>query len=124
MWLAQLFSVLSLPVAICHETSHWAVARIATDDAALAVEVAGAEALAVWPPLESRLLRVFAFLSPTVFGSILVSIWLVSGTSVDGWRLPFALGLALYTVPSPADLRGALGIQDVQINNTRPETDQ
>jgi peptidoglycan/LPS O-acetylase OafA/YrhL len=124
MWLVQLLSILSLPVAICHETSHWAIARVATDDAAIAVEVFGGEAIAVWPPLESRLLRVFAFLAPTVCGSILVGIWLVSDVSVDGWRLPFALGLALYTIPSPADVRGALGVQDVQINNTETEANE
>jgi len=38
----------------------------------------------------------------------------VSGTSVDGWRLILLVGLAAYTVPSPADVRGACGRQAVQ----------
>jgi hypothetical protein len=49
-----------------------------------------------------------------VFGSLLAGLWLVSGTPVDGWRLIFAVGLAAYTVPSPADVRGAVGKQAVQ----------
>jgi hypothetical protein len=80
----------------------------------MAVEVTGGRAAAAWPPLDSALVRFFAFLAPTVFGSLLAVLWLVSGTPVDGWRLIFAVGLAAYTVPSPADVRGALGKQAVQ----------
>jgi hypothetical protein len=83
----------------------------------MAVEVSGGRALAAWPPLQSRLLRVFAFLAPTVFGSILAVLWLWRGVDLTGWRLLFAVGLAIYTVPSPADVRGALGKQAVQQNN-------
>jgi hypothetical protein len=90
------------------------VARLGTDDAQMAVEVSGGRALAAWPPLQSRVLRVFAFLSPTVFGSLLATLWLVTGVEVSGWRLLFAIGLAIYTVPSPADVRGALGVQASQ----------
>jgi hypothetical protein len=107
-------NVCSLSFTLPHEATHWAVARCVTDDAQMAVEVTGGRAAAAWPPLESRALRAFAFLAPTVFGSLLAALWLVSGTSLDGWRLIFAVGLAAYTVPSPADVRGALGRQDVQ----------
>ena len=113
MWRA-LACVLALPATLAHEATHYAVARLGTDDAQMAVEVTGGRALAAWPPLDSRALRVFAFLAPTVFGSILALLWLVSGTSVDGWRLIFAVGLAIYTVPSGADVRGALGRQASQ----------
>ena len=112
--LYQLAAVLSLPVALAHESTHWAVARLGTDDAQMAVEVSGGRALAAWPPLQSRLLRVFAFLAPSVFGSVLALVWLLSGVTLDGWRLLFGVGLAIYTVPSPADIRGALGMQTVQ----------
>src|SRR6056297_17612 len=112
--LTQLASVLSLPPTLAHELTHWAVARLGTDDAQFAVEVSGGRALAAWPPLDSRALRVFAFLGPTVFGSVLAAVWLVSGVDLSGWRLLFAVGLAIYTVPSPADVRGALGMQAVQ----------
>jgi len=111
-------SVLSLPPTLAHEATHYGVARLGTDDAQLAVEVSGARAAAAWPPLESRALRAFAFLSPTVFGTVLTLLWLSSGTSVDGWRLIFAVGLAIYTVPSMSDIRGACGVQDVQREDT------
>lgn len=112
--LVTLANVLSLPFVLPHEASHWAVARLGTDDAQLAVEVTGGRAAAGWPPLDSPWLRAFAFLAPTVFGSILIGLWLLSAQGIDGWRLIFAIGLAGYTTPSPADLRGALGRQDVQ----------
>ena len=107
-------NVLSLSFALPHEATHWAVARLGTDDARMAVEVSGGRAAAAWPPLQSRALRAFAFLGPTILGSVLACVWLLSDISVDGWRLIFAIGLAGYTVPSPADIRGALGQQPVQ----------
>jgi len=106
--------VLSLPPTLAHEATHWAVARSVTDDAALAVEVTGGRAAAAWPPIESPLIRFLAFLGPTVFGSVLIALWGLSGTPIDGWRLILAVGLAIYTVPSRADVRGAVGKQDVQ----------
>jgi len=112
--LTRLAGVLSLPPTLAHELTHWLVARLGTRDAEIAVELAGGRAIAAWPPLESRALRVFAFLGPTVFGSVLALVWLFSGISVDGWRLIFAVGLAIYTVPSAHDVRGALGRQAVQ----------
>jgi len=111
-------SVLSLPPTLAHEATHYAAASLGTVGAHLAVEVTGGRALAAWPPLQSRALRVFAFLSPTVFGVALSLLWLVSGTSVDGWRLIFAIGLAIYTVPSMSDIRGACGVQEVQREET------
>ena len=115
--LLQLAGILSLPPTLAHEATHYAVARLETDDAQLAVEVFGGRALAAWPPLESPLLRVFAFLGPTVLGSILALLWVLSGVTLDGWRLIAALGLAIYTAPSTADVRGALGQQDVQLED-------
>jgi hypothetical protein len=112
--LTQLASVLSLPPTLAHELTHWLVARLGTPDAEIAVEVTGGRALAAWPPLESRALRVFAFLGPTVFGSMLALVWLFSGASLDGWRLIMAVGLAIYSFPSAQDVRGALGRQQVQ----------
>jgi hypothetical protein len=112
--LVTLANVCALPFVVPHEATHWAVARLGTDDAQMAVEVTGGRAAAGWPPLDSPWLRAFAFLAPTVFGSMLIGLWLVSDHGIDGWRLIFALGLAVYTTPSPADVRGALGKQDVQ----------
>ncbi len=106
--------MLSLPPTLAHELSHFAIARLGTDDAQFAVEVTGGRALAAWPPLESRALRVFAFLAPTVFGTALAALWLFSGVSLDGWRLIAAVGLGIYTIPSPADIEGALGRQAAQ----------
>jgi len=112
--LTALAALVALPPTVLHELTHWAVARIKTDDAHIRVEVADAGAQARWPPLDSPWLRAFAFLSPTVCGSVLIGLWLASDHGIDGWRLIFALGLAVYTVPSPADVRGALGRQEAQ----------
>lgn len=112
--LTQAAAVLSLPPTLAHEATHWAVARLGTDDAALAVEVTGGRALAAWPPLASRPLRVFAFLAPTIFGSLLAALWLAAGVDLSGWRAIAALGLVIYTCPSATDLRGAAGRQPAQ----------
>jgi hypothetical protein len=115
----------SLIYSLPHELSHWAVARLGTDDAGIKVEVKASRCSAEWPPLENAWLRFFAFLAPTIFGSVLALVWLFSDTNVDGWRLIFAIGLAWYTVPSPGDVRGALGRQEVQQDNdtTQRQTD-
>ena len=115
--------VLSLPPTLAHEATHWLVARTQTDDAALAVEVTGGRAVAVWPPLESPLIRFLAFLGPTVFGSVLIGLWAASGIDIDGWRLILAVGLAIYTTPSGADVRGAFGIQEAQNGDSNDDTD-
>ena len=109
-------SVLSLPPTLAHEATHYALARLGTDDAQFAVEVTGGRALAAWPPLDSAALRFVAFLGPTLFGSLLAVVWLLSGVTLDGWRLVVAIGLAMYTIPSVADVQGALGRQDVQLD--------
>jgi len=90
-------SVLFLPLRLAHELAHYAVASLETDDAQIGVEVFDGRAIAVWPPLESRVVRVFAFLAPSVFGVILVALWLLTGVELSGWRLPFAIGVGLYT---------------------------
>lgn len=107
--------LLSLPVALAHEASHYAVARLAgADDAGLSVEVTGGHASAVWRPLNSTAWRVLAFLAPTILGVVLMLVWAIAGIRIDGWRLIMAVGLAAYTIPSPADIRGALGRQPAQ----------
>jgi hypothetical protein len=115
LWLAS--CIITAPVALAHEASHYAVAQARADEAAFEVEVFGGRAATAWTPLESRLWRAFAFLAPTVFGTLLGLLWLVSGVSLDGWRLVMFVGLALYTLPSPADVRGAAGLQRRDSNN-------
>jgi len=110
----KLTCLLSFPWVLAHEMTHYAIARTRTDDAAFEAEVFDARARAVWDPLDSRFWRAFAFLAPTVFGSVLALLWLLTGVSLEGWRLLFAVGLAFYTVPSPADIQGALGKQPAQ----------
>jgi hypothetical protein len=138
----SLMKVLSLPVGVLHELTHFAAAHAMTRQAGVAVEIYGGfgvlydrtpatgedetedetegdgsdsiGGVAIWPPIDSAPLRAFAHLSPTVFGAVLMGLWAWNGLSLDGWRLIMAVGLALYTIPSPADIRGALGIQDAQ----------
>ena len=112
--IATFAGVCSWSYAIPHELTHYLTARLATDDAWLEIYVASDTGFAKWEPIESRLLRVFAHLSPTVFGTILMGLWGWSGVPISGWRLIFAIGLFCYTIPSPGDIRGALGRQDVQ----------
>lgn len=112
--LSALACAVAFVPAVFHEVTHYAVAWPWTDDAGFRVEVFGGEAVAVWQPIENPALRAFAFLAPTVFGLVLAGIWVVSGVELSGWRWPLGIGLALYTLPSPADVRGALGRQDVQ----------
>ena len=118
-------ALLSLPFSLLHELTHFAVAHAYTGEAKFAVAIfeTGAATddegndvggVAAWPPINSRPIRVFAHLSPTVFGAILMGLWGWSGVSIDGWRLVFAVGLFWYTIPSPGDIRGALGRQAVQ----------
>ena len=75
--------VLALPATLAHEATHYFAARVAgTDDATIAVEVTGAGAVAAWRPIDSRPLEVFAFLAPTVFGSVLAALWLATGVEL------------------------------------------
>ena len=110
----RLVSVLSFLPALAHELTHYAVARVHTSNARIRVEITGAKAVAQWPPLESAVWRFLAFLAPSLFGSLLITVWLLSNATIDGWRLIMAVGLAFYTVPSPRDVTGALGKQEVQ----------
>lgn len=114
---AQLAGLVTFIPALCHELTHWGVARTQTDDAAFAVEVYGCRAEASWPPLDSRLVRATAFLAPTVLGTMLAVAWLISGAPIGGWRLILLAALAVYTMPSPRDVRGALGLQPAQQEN-------
>jgi len=109
--LRQAACLLSAPPTVAHELTHFAVARVRTTEAAIEVGLFDGRAVAVWEPLDSRLWRALAFLGPTLFGCLLGLIWLVSGVSVEGWRLIVAIGLGLYTMPSAADVRGACGYQ-------------
>ena len=109
--LRQAACLLSVPPTVAHELTHFAVARVRTTEAAIEVRMFDGRAVAVWEPLESRLWRGLAFLGPTLFGCLLGLIWLVSGVSMEGWRLIVAIGLGLYMMPSAADVRGACGYQ-------------
>jgi len=136
--MVSLMKMLSLPVGVLHELTHFAAAHAVTRQAGVAVEIyggfgvlydrtpatgegetegdgsAGIGGVAIWPPIDSAPLRAFAHLSPTVFGAVLMGLWAWNGISLDGWRLIMAVGLALYTIPSPADIRGACGLQEPQ----------
>jgi len=111
--MATYIGVCSWLYAIPHELTHYLVARLATNKAHFKVEVACDTAFANWQKIESPAMRFLANLSPTVFGVVLMGLWGYSGVEVSGWRLFFAVGLALYTIPSPSDVRRALGQQDV-----------
>lgn len=106
---STLACIVSFIPAVAHEATHYAAARSVTSHAGFHVELTGSQAVAQWAPIEHPVLRAWAFLAPTVFGVLLAGIWLTAGVPLESWRLPFAIGLALYTVPSPADIRGALG---------------
>jgi hypothetical protein len=47
-------------------------------------------------------------------GVVLAGVWVAAGVELSGWRSLMALGLLIYSAPSPADLRGAVGRQAVQ----------
>jgi len=110
--LARGACVLSLLIAVPHEATHYALARLAgveTDDAQIAVEVSGGRAVCAVAPIESPPRRVVVGLGPTLVGGLLLALWLASGVAVDGWRALAALGLALYAIPSPGDVAAAAG---------------
>lgn len=109
--LAALACVAGFIPALAHELTHYLAAKPFTSEAGFRVELTGTEAIAVWQPIDNRAVRAFAFTAPTVFGALLAGLWLVSDVALSGWQWPLAVGLALYTMPSPADIRGALGKQ-------------
>jgi hypothetical protein len=81
----------------------------------MAIELAGGRALASWSPLESRTLRVFAFLAPAVWLPVVWMAWKLTNVPIlSPWTL-LAVGLALLVSPSVQDVRGALGRQNAQI---------
>jgi len=110
--------VLSFVATWAHEATHCAVARTQTDDAALAVEVDDGRAVAKWSPIENSVGRFFAYLAPTILGSLLLAVWMYIDLSFDGlWLIPkfvIEFSIAVIAMPSPADLRGAFGLQDAQ----------
>lgn len=107
--------LLSAPPTIAHELTHFVAAKLAgTDDAEIAVEVLDVQAIAVWRPIEHRVLRAFAHLAPTILGTLLAVIWLVAGIELTGWRWIAAIGLGIYALPSLTDIQGALGRQQAQ----------
>lgn len=112
--LRQLTGALSAPPTVAHELTHFAVARLGTDDAEIAVEVLGGRAIAVWRPIDNRALRAFAHLAPTVFGVALAALWWSLGIEMTGWRWLAAIGLGIYAMPSQSDVTGALGKQEAQ----------
>lgn len=107
----QATAAVSLLFAVPHELTHYAVARLGTDDAQMRVEVIGGTAITRWRGIDSRALEAAAFLAPTLFGSLLLLLWAIADISIDGWRLVMLIGLVAYSIPSPADIRGAIGHQ-------------
>ncbi len=100
-------SLLSLSFTLPHELTHYAVARLGTDDAQIRVEVGESFGASTrWPTLDSQVLEALAMIAPTILGSLLIGLWIWIGAPIDGWRLIMAIGLAGYTIPSPADIRG------------------
>jgi hypothetical protein len=55
-------------------------------------------------------------------GVVLAGVWVAAGVELSGWRTLMALGLLIYSAPSPADLRGAVGRQAVQQENKAMHT--
>jgi hypothetical protein len=120
--LTQLAGVVGLAPTLAHEASHYLVASLGTDDAEIAVEVLGGRAIAAWPPLDSAALRVAAFLAPVVWLPVIgVAWWFARVDIVSAWTLLTA-GLAAMAAPSPDDIRGALGRQAAQQQDTAMHT--
>ena len=101
---------LSISFTLPHEIAHYAVARTVTDDAQIAAEVTDKRAVSGWSPIKSPTVRFITHLAPTLSALLLLLVLLLSSFETDG-LLPL---IALYAIPSPADVRGALGRQDVQ----------
>jgi len=123
--LEKMMGVFSLPYALPHELTHLLAGYLATGHAEFDLYIFDTELKSDengfllsrggevrFPPVESRPLRVFAHLSPTAFGLLLMGLWGYSGISIDGWRMVLAVGLFFYTVPGYDDITGALGIQE------------
>jgi hypothetical protein len=113
---SRLCAILSYPPTLAHEATHYLFARLGSDDVRLNVDLADPESQeCIWRPIDSRALRFLAFLGPTLVGTIIFCVSLSRGYVVSSPvdLLPIII-LAVYTSPSAADVRGALGKQESQ----------
>jgi hypothetical protein len=113
-------AILSFPVALAHEATHYAAAKpwVHADDSGIHTAVRDGEAYArlAWSIDTPRWAVAVAHLAPTILGFALgavVAVWfLASGgdlpSAVGGWaKLSLAcIVWALYTTPSREDLLG------------------
>lgn len=117
---SRVFAVLSLVPTLAHELTHYIFASLGSEEVHLDVELCDPESqVCVWRPIESRSLRAFAFLAPTICGSVVLGLWIAVGDSVEGFDLLGIVALGVYTVPSAADIRGAFGKQESQNNECK-----
>lgn len=124
MWVL-VTSLLTLPVAVAHEATHWIAAQPVADDAALEVSATDAEAhcLVEFASDARPTLVAVACLAPTLLGyglaTVVVAWWLLSGgdlpATVVGWAKLALAGVVwqLYAHPSPADRQGLAIVREV-----------
>jgi len=118
-------SLLTLPVALAHETTHYVAAQPVADDAALNVSATDAEAhcRVEWATDARPTLVAVACLAPALVGyglaTIVVAWWVLAGgdlpATVVGWaKLALAaIVWQLYAHPSPSDRQGLAIIREV-----------
>jgi hypothetical protein len=112
-------SLVTFPVALAHEATHWLAMQPVADDAALEVSATDAEAHLAdiqWRPDARPTLVAVACLAPTILGyglaATVVAWWLAAGgdlpATVVGWaKLSIAaIVWQLYAHPSPSDRQG------------------
>ena len=121
--------VLSLPGTIAHELTHYLVARSITADASMFISIFEADAHVVWDAPESThpVHQTLGFLAPSIVG-ISVAIGLLAQglfATITSSTLGFLLLIfwAQYTIPSPADLNGALNALNMIQHNTSTHTE-
>lgn len=124
MW-ALLPAVITLPVALAHEATHWIAAKPVADDAVLSVSATDAEAHCDidWTAGARPTLIAIACLAPTILGfglaAVVVAWWLARGgdlpEAVVGWaKLSIAaIVWSLYAYPSPSDREGVRIFREV-----------
>lgn len=124
MW-ARIPALLTLPVALAHEATHYVAAQPVADDAALDVRATDAEAHCTvdWTSDARPTLVAVACLAPTILGyglgTIVVAWWLLAGgtlpATVVGWaKLALAaIVWQLYAYPSPSDRQGVAILREV-----------
>jgi hypothetical protein len=118
MW-RTLSALLTFPVALAHEATHWLAMQPVADDAALEISATDAEARLEsieWRDDARPTLVAVACLAPTVLGyglGALVAVWWVSAgfelpASIVGWaKLSIAaIVWQLYAYPSASDRQG------------------